>query len=152
MCVLSLHSLLAGVAFGSQPDPAEEFKVWEDFLVCISFSSACCIFIVTSITLKNLYRIPRVKYFMKVKLNNLCGNDWLIDWWLIYTLQIMIPISAHKSLAAMTLTLTFKTAKIKKFNMFVLLLIFRFALSVRYRDINYHQVDLNGQSSSIPTY
>ncbi|KAL5268817.1 hypothetical protein ACHWQZ_G002604 [Mnemiopsis leidyi] len=63
MCVLSLHSLLAGVAFGSQPDPAEEFK-------------------------------------------------------------IMIPISAHKSLAAMTLTLTFKTAKIKKFNMFVLLLIF----------------------------
>ena len=64
----------------------------------------------------------------------------------------MIPISAHKSLAAMTLTLTFKTAKIKKFNMFVLLLIFRFALSVRYRDINYHQVDLNGQSSSIPTY
>lgn len=27
MCVLSLHSFLAGLAFGSQPDPAEEFKV-----------------------------------------------------------------------------------------------------------------------------
>ena len=27
MGVLSIHSFLAGVAFGSQPDPAEEFKV-----------------------------------------------------------------------------------------------------------------------------
>ncbi|XP_063683736.1 protein zntD-like [Bolinopsis microptera] len=63
MGVLSIHSFLAGVAFGSQPDPAEEFK-------------------------------------------------------------IMIPISAHKSLAAMALTLTFRGAKIKKFNMFILLLIF----------------------------
>jgi len=63
MCVLSLHSFLAGLAFGSQPDPAEEFK-------------------------------------------------------------IMIPIAAHKSLAAMALAVTFKKANIRRFNMFCLLLIF----------------------------
>ena len=43
--------------------------------------------------------------------------------------QIMIPIAAHKSLAAMALAVTFKKANIRRFNMFILLLIFRYQYS-----------------------